>query len=81
VHGSVWHEFAGNTSSTAYVGFNASNFVFPLTTERVNTFGQVGLGMQFKVLNLDLLGFVRGDVRFGDAINGKAINIGMRKQF
>ena len=32
VHGSVWHEFAGATSSTAYVGFNGNNFTFPLTT-------------------------------------------------
>jgi outer membrane autotransporter protein len=81
VHGSVWHEFAGNSTATAYVSASNQSFAFPVTTDRVNTFGQVGLGVQFKVLNLDLLGFVRGDVRFGDSINGKAINIGVRKQF
>jgi outer membrane autotransporter protein len=81
VHTSIWHEFAGNTSSTAYVGFNNLNFAFPLATERVNTFGQVGLGAQFKILSMDLMGFVRGDMRFGDNLNGKALNIGIRKQF
>jgi len=35
----------------------------------------------FKILSMDLLGFVRGDLRFGDNLNGKAINIGIKKQF
>lgn len=30
---------------------------------------------------MDLLGFVRGDLRFGNNLTGKAINIGIRKQF
>jgi len=45
------------------------------------TFGQVGAAVQFKVLDIDLLGFVRGDLLFGNSITGAGLNIGLRKQF
>jgi len=81
VHTSVWREFGSAAATTAFVSTGANSFAFPGSVDRVGTFGQVGVGFQFKVLNLDLLGFARGDMRFGDSLNGKAINIGLRKQF
>jgi fibronectin-binding autotransporter adhesin len=81
LHGSVWNEFAGPSNAYSTVNSGGSVYNFAVSTNRVGTFGQLGLGMEFKVHELDLLGFVRGDLRFGDAVNGQAINLGLRKQF
>jgi outer membrane autotransporter protein len=81
VHGSVWHEFVGPSTASSTVFNGGSAFNFGVSTERVGTFGQVGVGLQFKVLDLDFLGFVRGDIRFGSNIQGQALNIGFKKQF
>ena len=76
---SVWREFG--RPSTAHVFINSAGQTFDVATQRVGTFGQAGVGVQFKVLNSPLLGFVRGDVRFGQRIEGKALNAGVRLQF
>jgi hypothetical protein len=77
-HASVWREFG--RSSTAVVTVAGTDF--NVATERVGTFGQVGAGLQFKVLTQPALtGFVRGDLRFGEKINGKAVNVGLRGEF
>jgi hypothetical protein len=77
----VWREFGSNVTASALVNIGGSSFNFPVSIDRVGTFGQVGIGAQFKILDMDLLGFVRGDMRFGYNLNGKAINIGIKKQF
>jgi len=77
VHASVWREFAGDSKAQAQV----AGLSFDVATQRVGTFGQVGAGLQFKVLDTALLGFVRGDVRFGEKANGKAVNVGLKMQF
>ena len=80
---SVYHEFERN--STASFGPNAfSNFVgFPtsgnITTSGIGTYGQVGVAAQ--VVGTGLLGYIRGDYRFGDSIDGYSINGGVRYQF
>ena len=81
VHGSVWHEFVGPTGASSTVFNGGSAFGLGVTTDRVGTFGQVGVGLQFKFLSVDFLGFIRGDIRFGNNIQGQALNIGFRKQF
>jgi autotransporter-associated beta strand protein len=81
VSGSIWREFGPPATSTSYANMALSNPVFTYSTDRVGTFGQAGAGIQFKFVDIDLLGFVRGDIRFGDSINGKEINVGIRKQF
>jgi outer membrane autotransporter protein len=75
--GSVWREFEGDTTTT----FQAQGGNVPITVSRIGTFEQVGLGVAAQVLNTGLLGFVRGDYRFGPNINGYALNAGMRYQF
>jgi hypothetical protein len=63
------------------VSGGTSSVNFGITSDRIGTFGQVGAGVQFKVLDIDLLGFVRGDLLFGNNITGAVLNIGLRKQF
>jgi hypothetical protein len=76
---SVWREFAKPLKAQAIIGSSGQTFL--IETDRVGTFGQVGAGLQFKLIDTPLVGFVRGDVRFGDKIEGKAINAGLRLQF
>jgi hypothetical protein len=52
-----------------------------LTTDRVGTFYQAGVGISAQVLNTGLLGFVRGDFRFGDQLHGWAAIGGVRYTF
>jgi hypothetical protein len=83
VTGSVWHEFAGNTVSrfvSANIAADPNAFV-PIVTDRVGTFGQVGVGISAQVLDTPLLGYVRSDFRFGDKLEGYAVNGGIRYQF
>jgi len=77
---SAWHEFAGGVTSllptgTADVGAIASS------TSRLGTFGQAGLGMAAASTTPGLSGFARGDIRFGDRIDGYALSVGVRNQF
>ncbi|ACK50841.1 outer membrane autotransporter barrel domain protein [Methylocella silvestris BL2] len=77
VTGSVWREFAGDTNTT----FSAGASSVPLSVTRIGTFGQVGVGVSGQVLKTGLLGFLRGDYRFGEKIEGYAVVAGMRYQF
>jgi opacity protein-like surface antigen len=93
---SVFHEFAGNVTSTATSLPNgafgtACVFIFcqtvPLTltgtnsTTRVGTYGQYSLGLAAQVVNTGWLGFVRVDYRNGNNIEGWTGNAGLRYQF
>jgi opacity protein-like surface antigen len=84
---SVFHEFAGNVTSTA-TSLNATAFgVIPLqltganSTTRVGTYGQYSLGLAGQVANTGWLGFVRVDYRNGNNIEGWTGNAGVRYQF
>ena len=93
---SVFHEFAGNVTSTAsslpngafaFVGVCPICIVTPVTltgtnsTTRVGTYGQYSLGLAGQVANTGWLGFVRADYRYGDHIDGWTANAGIRYQF
>ncbi|MFD2184275.1 outer membrane beta-barrel protein [Rhodoplanes azumiensis] len=82
ITGSVFHEFAGDV--TTRVASNANNFIDTagvITTSRVGTYGQISGGVAGQVLNTGWLGYVRGDYRFGENIEGWALNGGLRYQF
>ncbi|EJW10637.1 outer membrane autotransporter barrel [Rhodovulum sp. PH10] len=87
VTGSVFHEFADDVTTNFAVSPTFSNALFgaPLTgtlvTDRVGTFGQVSAGVAGQMLNTGWLGYVRGDYRFGENIEGWALNTGIRYQF
>jgi opacity protein-like surface antigen len=89
---SVFHEFAGNVTSTAASLPNGAfaflgPFTAPITltgtnsTTRVGTYGQYSLGLAAQVANTGWLGFVRVDYRNGNNIEGWTGNAGVRYQF
>jgi hypothetical protein len=62
----VWREFAGDAASTATLAGTA----IPITATRVGTFYQASVGVSGQIVNTGLLGFVRGDARFGENLSG-----------
>jgi hypothetical protein len=52
-----------------------------MTSTRVGTFGQVGAGVAAQIIGTDLVGFLRGDYRFGGNITGGTLNGGIRYTF
>ena len=84
---SVFSEFAGNVTSTLAANFGSPAAFAQLTqsssnsTTRVGTYGQYSIGLAAQVANTGWLGFVRGDYRKGDNIEGWTANAGVRYQF
>ncbi len=76
----VQHEFMGNAAGT-FTGTAAGSPTFDLATTRVGTFYQTSLGLSFQSQTSGLLGFVRGDWRFGDNLHGGGIVGGIRYTF
>src|SRR5690606_4895715 len=72
---SIWHEFkdhAGSQFNQLDPNTGLVAVSVPINTTRVGTFGQVGLGVSGQILQTGWVGFVRGDVRFGENIEGAA---------
>jgi opacity protein-like surface antigen len=84
---SLFHEFAGNVNSTLTASIGSPGSAINITqssansTTRVGSYGQYSLGVAAQVANTGWLGFVRGDYRNGDNINGWTANAGLRYQF
>src|SRR5262245_19488029 len=94
VSASVFHEFAGDVTSTYQTCTNCvffRNAVFPdgtpasinlqQSTSRIGTYGQFSAGLAAQVANTGWVGFVRGDYRTGDKIEGWTANAGLRYNF
>ena len=88
VSASVFHEFASNIFSTyqtctncVFVGATPVQATFLTTTSRIGTYGQFSLGLAGQVQNTGWVGFVRGDYRTGDNIDGWTANAGLRYNF
>lgn len=52
-----------------------------LSTYRIGTYGQFSAGIAGQILNTGWLGYVRGDYRTGDRVEGWGISGGLRYQF
>lgn len=85
---SVFNEFAGNVRTNIATGFGELDpGLAPLdataviSSERIGTYGQFALGLAGQILNTGWLGFVRGDYRIGERVEGVAISGGLRYQF
>lgn len=74
---SVWREF----SSSASENFIQNQTSVPIGLDRVGTFYQAGIGISGQIIGTGAFGFVRGDVRFGDKIDGIGIIGGARIAF
>jgi outer membrane autotransporter protein len=83
---SVYHDFAGNARAT-YAENTLDGLLAPpsinatLSTQNVGTYGQFGVGIAGQIVNTGWLGYVRGDYRTGDRIEGYSVNGGLRYQF
>jgi opacity protein-like surface antigen len=89
---SVFHEFAGDvntridTCSDFLLGIGvctpgAPTVTANLTTDRVGTYGQFGLGTAAAIINTGWLGYARFDYRVGENIEGWNVTGGLRYQF
>jgi opacity protein-like surface antigen len=86
---SVFHEFAGDVTTKFATCFEALVFgpcgptqlKATLSTDRVGTYGQFGLGTAAALTNTGWLGYARFDYRIGENIDGWSINAGLRYQF
>ncbi|MBI5112963.1 MAG: autotransporter domain-containing protein [Rhodovulum sp.] len=85
ITGSVFHEFAGDVTTRINSGLSFQGFDITangvMTTSRIGTYGQISGGFAAQALNTGWLGYVRGDYRFGENIEGWALNAGLRYQF
>jgi outer membrane autotransporter protein len=87
VTATVVHEFAGKAHSTAEHDHgvidpqNLNGIMFNTTTTRMGTYAQIGLGSAIVVGNTGWLGYGRGDVKFGDNVEGFGVNFGLRYQW
>jgi opacity protein-like surface antigen len=85
---SVFREFADDVRSTfvtcpdcVFVGLTPVTDTFVTDTSRVGTYFQFSAGLAGQVTNTGWVGFVRGDYRVGDNIEGWTANAGLRYQF
>jgi Autotransporter beta-domain len=83
----ILHEFAGSVTSTQSVsatggaGPDFDKAVFTTVTDRIGTYEQVGFGTAVAAGNTGWLGYGRGDVKFGENIQGWGVNFGLRYQW
>ena len=90
---SVINEFGGPVRADVTTSFGALGafFGFPqfsgfdttarVSSYRIGTYGQFSLGVAGQLLNTGWLGYVRGDYRTGDHVDGWGISGGLRYQF
>jgi outer membrane autotransporter protein len=76
---SVWRELAGMSQQQFSQAGIATTDNLSLT--RVGTFYQVGAGVGWQVLHTGWVGFARGDVQFGQLLDGASIVGGVRYTF
>jgi opacity protein-like surface antigen len=85
---SVFHDFEGGQLATIQTNFAGLLGLpgFPeingqLTTSRLGTYGQFGLGTVAQLKDTGWLAYIRGDYRTGAGIDGWSLNGGLRYQF
>jgi opacity protein-like surface antigen len=86
---SAFHEFRGGVTSSLSSNFAALGPAFAalpalsstVTTGGLGTYGQFGLGIAVQSVDTSWIGYLRGDYRTGDNIEGWSLNGGVRYQF
>jgi opacity protein-like surface antigen len=85
---SVFHEFQGGATSSLTSNFSAIGLgsALPTLSSTVSsgglgTYGQFGLGIAAQDVSTGWVGYLRGDYRTGDNIEGWSVNSGFRYQF
>ena len=84
----MFNELGGDVKShyvscpnCVFVGSVPVSGTFATSTSRLGTWGQYSLGIAGQVINTGWLGFVRGDYRSGENIEGWTLNAGLRYQY
>ena len=91
---SVINEFAGSVKTDIATNLDSfgSAFGFPglfapydsqgtLRSGRIGTYGQFSAGVAGQIVNTGWLGYLRGDYRTGDRVEGWGLSAGLRYQF
>ncbi|MEI4484339.1 autotransporter-associated beta strand repeat-containing protein, partial [Phyllobacterium sp. CCNWLW11] len=85
----AYHDFAGDIDATMTIDQNSANpIVLPVTTKRLQTYGEASIGMNLLSLTGKIggaerlmVGSVRGDFQFGEDVVGGAVTAQFRMQF
>jgi opacity protein-like surface antigen len=86
VSAGVFHEFEGGVTSSLTSNFSAISAPLPtlsstVSTGSLGTYGQFGLGLSMRTIDMGWVGYLRADYRTGDNIEGWSVNGGLRYQF
>jgi hypothetical protein len=73
----VWREFEGDIQES----FRQSDSRVPISVSRVGTFAQLGLGVSARLVDTGWGGFLSGDYRTGERLNGGAVKGGLKYIF
>jgi opacity protein-like surface antigen len=81
----VFHEFRGGASASLTSNFAAlglyEQYSSTISTAGLGTYGQFGVGVAAQIVDTGWVGYLRGDYRTGDNIEGWTLNGGVRYQF
>jgi outer membrane autotransporter protein len=83
---SVFRDFQGGAVGSLTTNFSSIGVPLPtlhsdISTSSLGTYGQFGLGLAVRVVDTGWVGYLRGDYRTGDNIEGWSVNGGVRYQF
>jgi opacity protein-like surface antigen len=83
---SVFHDFEGGAIGSLTTNFSSIGVPLPtlrsdVSTTSFGTYGQFGVGVAARVMDTGWIGYLRGDYRTGDSIEGWSVNGGVRYQF
>lgn len=78
---SVWHEFGSNITGNFATCCSAIPATASIISPNIGTYGQYSLGVNGQMANTGWLGFVRGDYRNGNQLEGWDVVGGIRYQF
>jgi opacity protein-like surface antigen len=83
---SVFHDFQGGAVGSLTTNFSSIGVPLPtlhsdVSTTSLGTYGQFGVGVAARVVDTGWVGYLRGDYRTGDSIEGWSVNGGVRYQF
>jgi len=83
---SVFHDFQGGAVGSLTTNFSSIGVPLPIlhsdvSTSSLGTYGQFGVGIAARVVDTRWVGYLRGDYRAGDNIEGWSVNGGVRYQF
>ena len=81
VTASLWHEFADDVTARFSCGVPCPPLGLDLTTSRIGTYGQFGVGIAGQIIDTGWLGYARFDYRTGENIEGYSLNAGLRYQW